>query len=487
MLACCLVACIAPSAHASPLQLRWATTMGMPGTVSGASVGAPATPVPSFVLSPPQDAGAATPWPWLLHSADAQAASNLAANAGVEAALGLSEQAWASAWMPRLDLSASASQSRQKVNNTQVDTPTTALSLGASLPLWRAAERAQARAQSAQVGQAQWQARLNRTAVRSELSGAYLAAVELAEQSRLTLAQQHLLQEQLRINERRLQAGVGTVLDVLETRTRVDQARAALQDLDTRLATQRLTLERLGRQRVQLPAGLNDSAGPLPEVVPPLLEALAMALAHNPAVQEAQAQIDAAKAIDQARSAEFWQPTLDAVASASRVREVPKLDGVSQSQTTTARSLGLQLNWALYTGGVHQGRTREAAGLLIQAQARQDEAQAQVETSLRDAYQSLAQAREVIEVQRQVEQSASATFEALRKAFVAGMRTNLDLLNAQQQIYAARQSVVSAHIKALSAQVSILAALDQLDATHIAPLTTLFDNAPLPQRLARTP
>ena len=166
------------------------------------------------------------------------------------------------------------------------------------------------------------------------------------------------------------------------------------------------------------------------------------------------------------------------MAQASRVKQVPKLEGFSLAETTQSTSIGLQMNWALFTGGVQHGRVKEAAALLSQAQARQDDAQSQVETGLRDAYQNLAQAHTLMNVQQQVEQTAQATFEALRKAFVAGIRTNLDLLNAQQQIYAARQNMVSATITGLNAQVTILSLINQLDAEHVAPLMPLFDLSP---------
>jgi outer membrane protein len=474
--------CLADVAWAAPavveLPLRWSSNLSAASLERAQARSALATP-PSVATA---QLGASS-WPRLLSSAEDLAAANRAADAGVLAAQGLSQQAWASAWMPRLDASAATSRRHQQVkgiNDTTVDTPTTSMSLSATLPVWRAADRASARSQSALADQARWQARQSRTGIGKDLSVAYLSAIEAAENRRLTLAQQALLQEQLRINERRLQAGAGTVLDVLETRTRIDQARAAVQDLNTRLASQRLTLERLGHPAVVLPAGFNEGTPAMPDVVPPLDDALQLAASRNPAIQDAQALIASANAVDQARSAEFWQPTVDAVASASRAREVPLQDGVRQSLTSTERAVGLQMNWALFTGGLQQGRTREAAALLVQAQARRDDAQAQVEAILRDAYQSLSQARQVISVQRQVEQTATATFEAIRKAFVAGMRTNLDLLNAQQQIYAARQSVVSARIAAINAQVTILATLDLLDADHIAPFMPIVDTAPLP-------
>lgn len=446
---------------------------------------------PRSPLSAPQpDAPAEAPawgqpplsWPELLAQAALQSASNRSAEAGAQAAQAQSRQLWANAWMPRLDASASSSQQRQTYNGLDSRTPASSMTLSAVLPVWRAADRASARAQAALADQAQWQARGNRQLVARELSNAYLAAAEAAEQRRLVQAQLALLQEQLRINERRLQAGAGTILDVLETRTRVDQARASLQDLDTRLASQRLIIERLSGLTMRLPAGLNPQGPDLPIVVPDLMEALRLSHERNPQLQDALAQIQAAQATTQARRAESWQPTVDAVAQASRSRQVQQFDGLTEKQNITTQSIGLQLNWPLFTGGYHQGRTQEAAALLTQAQARRDEAQAEIDTSLRDAYQTLAQTRGLIEVQRQVEQTATATFEAVRKAFVAGMRTNEDLLNAQQQIYAARQSLVSARITAVSAQVTILALLEQLDATGVAPLSTLFDTAPLQER-----
>lgn len=452
-----------PPASAAPLASS---------TPSGAAP-TPTSPEPSEL---------ATPWPLLLTRASEQADANRAADAGSRAAEGAREQAWASAWMPRVDLNAAASRRQQQVNDTRVDTPTTTAGLSAALPLWRAGDRAVAQSQNAVAEQARWQARLSRVNVARELSLAYLSAIEAAELRQLAVSQQALLSEQQRLNERRLQGGAGTVLDVLETRTRLDQVRASLADIDTRLTTQQLTLSRLSRAPVRLSGGWRGDRDTLPHIVPPLTEALSLVPDRNPAVQEAQAVVQAARATEAARHADQWQPTVDAVASASRVREVPQLDGIRQRQTTTERNLGVQMNWPLFTGGAQSGRTREAAALLDQAQARMDDATSQAHTTLRDAYQTLAQAQQALRVQRQVEDSATATYEALRKAFVAGMRTNLDLLNAQQQIQQARQSVVSARIRGLSAQVLILSTLDQLDPEHLAPLMPLFDptalNAP---------
>jgi outer membrane protein TolC len=430
-------------------------------------------------MAPATQQGTATPWIQLLSWGSERAASNRAADAGIMVAQAQSRQTWATAWMPRLDASASTYQQKQTYNGLDLSVPTSSYVLSATLPLWRAAERASAHTQEAYVEQARWSARSNRMVVAKALSQAYISSVEGAELQRLARAQYQLLQELLQLNERRLQGGAGTVLEVLETRARLDQARASLQELETRLMAQRLQIERLVNQPVKLPMGFSPLVAPWPVVVPPQTQAQSALAQRNPQLLEAQSSIQAAQLALKARQAEAWQPTVDAVAQTNRSRQVQRFEGVTERQDTSTQLIGLQLNWPLFSGGVQQGRTQEGAALLSQAMARQDELVGQLEASLREAYQTLRQTQASIEVQGDVEKSATAIFDATRKAFNAGIRSNQELLNAQQEIYTARQSLVTARAAALAAQVDILAMLDQLDATSVAPLTAMFDTTAL--------
>lgn len=448
----------------TPLQLAFSATLGH----------VPAERAPALPA-----ARAATGWAEVLLQADGHAAAVRAAQAGADAAGYARDQAWAQAWMPRLDLTASTARDRQQVNdNPSIRTPSTSLAMTATLPLWRAADRAVVSTQDALREAAQWQARAARTQVAQDTSTAYLAWVEALEQTRQLRAQQAVLRSQLQINERRLQGGAGTVLDTLETRTRLAQTDALLNEQLRVADGQALTLQRLTGQPPRAPAGFQALTGMLPEVVPPQDEALAQAEARNPSWQQARLQAAATRATVRTRQAEGWQPTVDAFASTSRLKQVPKLEGFSQSETTRSQSMGVQLNWALFSGGAQTSRIKEAGAQLAQAQAQLDDTREQVLTRLADAYQTLARARLQMNRQREVETTAQATFDAVRKAFVAGVRTNQDLLDAQQQILSARQALVSATVAGLSAQVNILALLDRLDAERVAPLAPLI--SPLP-------
>lgn len=486
----------APSAQAGSslaLPLRWSLSLSALQAGAATTTAPPAALTGSTALASPGSASGqapiATPWPQLLQWAE-QAASNRAAEAQVQATQAQHQQAWANAWMPRLDASASSSRQQQSYNGLDSHTPASVVSLTATLPLWRAADRATAQAQQALAEQAFWQARGQHAAVARELSLAYVAGAEATEQKRLAEAQLALLEAQLLVNDKRLHAGVGTVLDQLETRTRLDQTRASIRELAMRARTQQLAITRLSGQPVRLPAGLSpsspsgswdtgtaDAREAWPGALPSLDEALQQATQRNPQLQDSRADVAAALATSRAREAESWQPTLDASASTSHTRQTQRFEGVSEPQRVRTQAIGVQLNWPLFTGGYHQGRSREAAALLSRSQARQDDAQSLVQSGLQDAYQSLAQAQAMIAAQHEVELTAMATHEAVHKAFVAGTRTNLDLLNAQQQIYAARQALVSARVTALTAHIQILALLDQLDAAHVAPLVAQFDPA----------
>ena len=451
-------------AMTAPLQLAFSTTLSHRPTEREPS---------------PLAARAATGWTEVLLQADSHAAALRAAQASAEAAHHSRDQAWAQAWMPRLDLAASTARDRPQINdNPTLRTPSTSLTMTATLPLWRAAERAVVSTQDALREAAQWQARATRNQVALDTSAAYLAWVEALEQARQLRAQQTVLRSQLQINERRLQGGAGTVLDTLETRTRLAQAEAQLNELLRVADGQALTLQRLTGQAPRAPAGFQALTGVLPEVVPPQDEALALAEARNPTWQQARSQAAATRATVSARRAEGWQPTVDAFASTSRLKQVPKLDGFSQSETTRSQSMGVQLNWALFSGGAQTSRIKEASAQLTQAQAQLDDTREQVLTRLADAYQTLSRARLQMNRQREVEITAQTTFDAVRKAFVAGVRTNQDLLDAQQQILAARQALVTATVAGLNAQVNILALLDRLDAERVAPLAPLI--SPLP-------
>jgi TolC family type I secretion outer membrane protein len=456
------------------LPLRWLNTLQL--SVGDASA---TTNSQRFPASAPATANSpiTATWPVLLAHAIHNAPSNRAAAAGLIAAQAQEKQAWINAWLPRVNAFASISKQQQTYNGQKSRTPSSSASLSATWPLWRAAERALVAAQTAATQQSSWREKLNQQQVALSVCTAYLDGVEANNLRHLTQAQLQILQEQLRINEKRMQGGMGTILDVLETRTRVEQAQSALQALDTRVHNQNLLIKRFSGLSVQWPNGLqtmNATAWTIPNVTPPLDQALQYLTDQNPQTQEARAQRAAAQATQRARQLEKWVPNIDMVGQASRSKQTARFDGQSESQQVAAQSVGVELSWPIFTSGFQQERVKEAGALLNQAQYQLEDTQSQTQTELLSAYQTLAQAQRVIAIEQQVVQTAQSGFDAVRKAFSAGIRNNVDVLNAQAQVYEAQQRLVSATTSTLLAQVNILALMGQLDGPSIGPLTSAF-------------
>ena len=428
---------------------------------------------------------AASDWRALLNSAQ-QAAANRRELATVEAADASHEQAQISAWRPRVDANASSTQRWQRYNDQPIRTPASALGLTLTQPLWRAADRAVADSLQSQAEQARWQAQDVQQRVALELSLAWLDAVEATETLRLNEARIAALHTQARLNERRLQAGVGTVVDQLETRSLLEQAQAERSMWQRRLDTARLQVERLVGHAVRVPAGLRawpDDAGLTmndPLAVPPEAEGVQQAPQVNAAQLARERQLQAARQQLEARQAERWQPTIDVVAELSHSRQSQQFDGQSERQDIRNRAVGVQLNWPLFTSGYQHARTREALALVQQAEAARDDERAQLSTNVRDAYDTLHHSHRLLAVQRDVVRTAQTTHDAVYKAYLAGLRTHQDLLNARQRIDDSRQALVGTRIQALKAQVRILSLLGQLSAEHLTPLASVLEREAVP-------
>lgn len=434
----------------------------------------------SLSLTPPAESVADTPdqaatdWRDLLDAAR-RAAANRREQAEAEAAEAGYEQAHIAAWRPRVDARASGTQSLQRYNDQPLRTPASALGLTLTQPLWRAAERANADSLQAQAQQAARLARAQQQQTALALSLAWLDAVEAAEALRLNAARTAALEAHWHAGERRVQAGVGTVVEQLETRSLLEQARALRQSLRLRLSSARLTVERLTGQPARIPAGLRPVTQPDAVAVPPADEGLAEALARNATHQAHAHALEAARNALASRQAERWQPTVDMVAEVSRARQNQQFEGLSERQDIHTRAIGVQVNWPLFTSGYQQARTREALARVEQAEAHRDQTRDELTRDLLDAYETLHASQRMVLAHRELEATARRTLDAVHKAYLAGLRTHQELLSAQQRIDDSLAQQAGNRIQALKAQARILSLLDRLTPEHITPLTLALD------------
>jgi outer membrane protein len=113
--------------------------------------------------------------------------------------------------------------------------------------------------------------------------------------------------------------------------------------------------------------------------------------------------------------------------------------------------LGFQGNWNIFDGFLTYGKVKQARAQLEQSKVTYDDSVRQVELQVATAVSNLRQAALTVDSSKT---SVNVNLEALRLAderLAAGTGTQLDVLNAQQQLTTARGNLVSAEFSYLSA------------------------------------
>jgi outer membrane protein len=164
-------------------------------------------------------------------------------------------------------------------------------------------------------------------------------------------------------------------------------------------------------------------------------------------VRIAQANFDiAALEIDRQRAGHL--PTIDLVASyAQTYAGAAASTNIAANFSSDARNgvIGLQLNVPLYQGGLVSSRVRQA--IANQDAARQNleqarrAAQLQAQSSFSGVTNGVAQVKALM----QAVKSAQVSYESTRVGLEVGVRTNLDVLTQQQQVYQTRFNLAQAY------------------------------------------
>jgi adhesin transport system outer membrane protein len=279
--------------------------------------------------------------------------------------------------------------------------------------------------------------------------GRYEALYEISADS---LAIHRRIQDQIRL---RSDAGVGRRADLDQVNSRVALAEVNLVAADVNRIDARTTFQRV----VGIPPNGNGYApapGPGAALAGSLAESLARAQANNPVLEVAAADIEAARAQHEA-ARQFDYPRLDLEVGGNLDDDLDGIEG-----DVDGLSAMLRLRYNLYRGGSDAARKRATAININEAMDVRDRSVRQLEESVRLAWAAMnATSAQLPLLRRQVD-AAIATRDAYAKQFNIGQRTLLDLLNAENEVSQARQSVVNAEADLLLAQYRLLEAQGQL-------------------------
>jgi outer membrane protein len=292
-----------------------------------------------------------------------------------------------------------------------------------------------------------------------------LANLEAARAQKLAIAQQL---EQARQN---FEVGATTIVDAVEAESRYDLAQAqeiaSENELEIRREALRVmigeapqTLARLDARKVITP--------PQPAQMPLWVEA---AQAHNLNVQIAAHNAEiAAKEVAKARAGHY--PTLDLVASSGRSRTQDG-SGLSRPETET-NSIGLQLNLPLFSGGSVSSRAREAAAHYQAALSLLEAARRNAALLARQNFLGVVNGLAQIRALEAALASSLTSLEHNKTGYEVGVRINIDVLNAEQQVFNTRRDLARAYHDTLLARLRLKAAIGALDENDLADINALL-------------
>jgi outer membrane protein len=270
-----------------------------------------------------------------------------------------------------------------------------------------------------------------------------LAAQDVLNTSRTS---KDAIAEQLASAKRNFEVGTATITDTREAQARFDLATAVLIGAENDLQVKRAALDQLiGRSNVE-PRPLAPSAT-LPPLDPPSIDAWMSQVDQSPIVRKAALTYEIAKLeTDKARAGHL--PTVDLNGSYGRGRT-----DVAGSQNynggTRQSSIGVTLTLPLFTGFSVQNRIKET--LLLEEQARngQDAATRSVELATRQAFLGVQSQLAQVTALEAALSSSQLSLEATQLGYRVGVRVNLDVLNAQTQLYTAQRDLARARYDVL--------------------------------------
>lgn len=279
------------------------------------------------------------------------------------------------------------------------------------------------------------------------------------------------ISEQLASAKRNFEVGTATITDTREAQARFDIATASEIAAENDLRVKGIALDTLvGRVGVS----------PKPLAVPVALPALApvnldpwvnQAEEQHPQVRKAKLGLEVAQLeTGKARAADGV--TVDMTGSIGPSRSTGA--GAQSPGTTTVGTVGIQINYPLYTGGYNQNRLKETLALEEKSRNDLDYVRRLAAEGTKRAYfnvQSLAAQAKALEA---AEASSKLALDATQLGYKVGVRVNLDVLNAQTQLFSTQRDLAKARYDTVMMSLRLRQASGQLKPDDIAAVNQLL-------------
>ena len=385
-----------------------------------------------------------------------------------------------SGYRPRAEAGATTSYTNRRTNFGTTDTDSLGVSVDASQPLFTGGRvGAAVRATEGDIRSGREQLR----GVENDLFRAVIQAyVDVRrDEAALAVRQENVatLRRQLEETKARFEVGEITRTDVAQSEARVFAGEALLAQAQAQLATSRASYTAVVGQA---PGTLAPEPA-LTAVPPAIQQAFDAAELNNPDLRAAAFAEQASSARVAAARAET-RPSASLSSGLGLDRPLTSTELDDYNRNLTVRGV---LSYPLFTGGLNTSRIR-------QARERNNADRVAIEVQRRNVLQRVSQAWNQMQASRASLVSNEEQVRAARVAYEGavaeqqvGLRTTLDVLNAQQELRNAELAVIQARRDAYVAGAGLLNEMGVLEAANLLPGAEIYDPVQSFERVRRSP
>jgi len=304
----------------------------------------------------------------------------------------------------------------------------------------------------------------------TRVAQAYFDVLAAQDTLELNRAQKTATTEQLASAKRNFEVGTQTITDTHEAQAAYDlvvaQEFAALNDLENKKSALQAIIGSAPAALAPLKPGV-VLAAPEPAAIEPWVTS---AETQNYGVTVAQLQYEASKReIQKSRSGHL--PTLDLTAQAVKA----KTTGITQSSgSADNKSIGIAYSIPIFSGFGVTSKVRESIAL-------EDKARNDLETTRRNAANGARQAflgvnsgLAQVKALQAAEVSSTSALESNKLGYQVGVRINIDVLNAQRQLYSTRRDLSRARYDTILNGLRLKAAAGSLREADLQPVNDLL-------------
>ena len=375
--------------------------------------------------------------------------------------------------LPAVNLSGNAARVWVQPQGFDSSTYTTrGYTLTLTQPLFRLQNLATYEQAKQQVIQAEAQFASAQQDLISRVAQAYFDVLLAQDNVELSAAQKVAIAEQLAQAKRSFEVGTATITDTNDAQARYDLAVAQEISDQNNLEVKKQALKQLINRLPDKLATLKETVefpGPKPSNMDDWVQA---ATERNYSIVVQQAGYEIAKQqVRFARAGHY--PTLDLVGSyGDQTNATTSIFGDRIDLKT--QQIGVQLNLPLYAGGAVNSRVREAAALQDKASQDLESTRRSVAFGTRQAFLGVTNGIAQVKAREQALVSSQISLDSTKLGRDVGVRTGVDVLNSQQQLFQTRRDLFQARYNVILGELQLKAAAGQLSEADLEEINRLL-------------